>query len=247
MAEIWKLPDRDHREDEPERPQSRSVHTPDEIVKVVRAVAAPSPDGLYDDLESDLVRRSLKAGVRSLMLTGAQNRVGVSTIAARFAHSVSRDPSVRVLLVDTHLRAPSLDRIFTLPDGDSFYDLLTGATGLDTLAPASVENLHVLTAGRSISDPRAFFRRSIIGKIVNDLVSRYDLVVFDAPPIRDCVEARTLAAKVDGVVLVVRGGQTSRREGRLAIHQIGESGAPLLGVVLNSARSYVPRWLYDRI
>lgn len=245
MAEIWTLPKRADWEGDLEEDRTRLVPRSEEDANALPVPVAVPSDAIYDELETDLVRRLSFAGVRSLMFTGTDDGVGVSTIAARFAQSVARDPVVRVLLVDAHLRAPSLDRMFKFPDGDSLFELLTGAPGLETLVPARVGNLSLLTAGRVVSNPRELFQSSTVGRVVKELSDKYDLVVFDAPPINTCIETRTLATRVGGVVLVVRGGQTRRRTGRLAVHQITTSGTPLMGIVLNGARSYVPRWLYD--
>ena len=67
--------------------------------------------------------------------------------------------------------------------------------------------------------------------------SAYDLVVIDTPPLNAVSDAFPLLTKVDGVVIVGWVGR-SRRDAAQRLHQVlTSSGAPLLGVVANGAKS----------
>ena len=76
-------------------------------------------------------------------------------------------------------------------------------------------------------------------RTVDQLKQRYDMVVFDAPPLLAAADAAILGTLVDGVVLVVRAGQTERVAARQAVHKLRQVNARLLGAVLNDPDSKV--------
>ena len=75
--------------------------------------------------------------------------------------------------------------------------------------------------------------------IVRALRERFDIVIFDAPPVLPVADATLLAGEMDGVLLVVMGGLTPREVALRAREVLADAGAPLLGVVLNNAGEVV--------
>ena len=63
---------------------------------------------------------------------------------------------------------------------------------------------------------------------------RYDRIIIDTPPITAVADAVILAAQADGVILVCHAFETRRGPARNAIEKIRESGANILGAVLNN-------------
>jgi Mrp family chromosome partitioning ATPase len=70
----------------------------------------------------------------------------------------------------------------------------------------------------------------------------YDMVIIDSPPLLVASEAGALAAKADGVLLVIRAGQTQREAAQLALQQLGIVGANVIGAVLNDPDAEVPQY-----
>jgi Mrp family chromosome partitioning ATPase len=68
--------------------------------------------------------------------------------------------------------------------------------------------------------------------LLEELAARFDLVIFDSPPVMAAADARILAQKVDAVVMAVRWGATRRESVKLALRQLEADGARATGVVL---------------
>jgi Mrp family chromosome partitioning ATPase len=101
-------------------------------------------------------------------------------------------------------------------------------------------SLSVLTAGaRGIAGDVISGRR--MSEALTEMRAAYELVVIDSPPMALLASARSLAARSDGVVLVVRAGQSRRKAVEAALAALGPE--KLVGLVLNSAR--VPRRGYQ--
>jgi polysaccharide biosynthesis transport protein len=65
------------------------------------------------------------------------------------------------------------------------------------------------------------------------LKTEYDVIVLDTPPVLVSADAATLAASADGVIMVVRAGQTDRGAAELARQRVSSAGGRVLGAVLN--------------
>ena len=71
--------------------------------------------------------------------------------------------------------------------------------------------------------------------MLEDLRSRYDVVVLDAPPLLPVTDAALLATRADGAVVVVSHGRTTRDQLATAIERLESVDATTLGVVVNQA------------
>jgi polysaccharide biosynthesis transport protein len=81
-----------------------------------------------------------------------------------------------------------------------------------------------------------------LGDLLHQLQREYDLIVLDTPPVLVSADATTLAASADGVILVVRAGQTDRGAAELARHRVSAAGGQVLGAVLNDPDGLTARF-----
>jgi capsular exopolysaccharide synthesis family protein len=112
-------------------------------------------------------------------------------------------------------------------NGDS-EDMLTAV-----LRPTPIRGLTLLTCGAMPTNPTNLLSGVRMRALLQELVQRFDLVILDTPPVLATADARILGGISDGVLLVVRAGQTERLAAQRAQHQLHQAGARLLGVVLN--------------
>jgi capsular exopolysaccharide synthesis family protein len=176
--------------------------------------------------------------VRTLAVTSPHGREGKTVISCNLAIAFT-ETHRRVLLVDADLRQPRLHSIFDLPNTFGLSDILSGkhdirAHPLNSLVrQTAIEGLHVLPSGpgsphitRLLYSPRAaeLFRR---------LQESFDMIVIDTPPALLLADARVLARRSDGVVLVFRAGQTSMQSAHELLCQMERDRTPVLGTILN--------------
>jgi Mrp family chromosome partitioning ATPase len=72
-----------------------------------------------------------------------------------------------------------------------------------------------------------------MAELLPKLREMVDLVIIDSPPVQAVADPLVLAARVDGVVLVVDAGKTARETLRRTVDALGRVGVHLVGVVLN--------------
>jgi capsular exopolysaccharide synthesis family protein len=143
---------------------------------------------------------------------------------------------MRVLLVDTDLRRPSIHTIFGKHKEPGVMNVLNGG-GLPGVIHADVlPNLHVMCSGITPPNPSAVIASIRMRDFLGDLNKDFDLVLLDSPPLFAVNDALILATLVDGIILVASAGDTTRAELGDAIEALGEMREKLLGVVLNNFR-----------
>jgi len=70
------------------------------------------------------------------------------------------------------------------------------------------------------------------------------IVIVDAPPVMAVTDAAVLSPRVDGVLLVIKPGQTKLDAARHSVEQLRRVGANIVGVVLNSVDPRSSRYGY---
>jgi polysaccharide biosynthesis transport protein len=186
--------------------------------------------------------------LRTVLVVSPAQGDGKTTIALHLAEAAARAGS-RVLLLEVDLRAPALSRTLGVGARRGISDVLIGiATLHEAVDPVEVDpafrraisagSLDVLSAGAVLPpNPAELLESTAMSSLLVQARAAYDLVVIDAPPLTAVSDAIPLLGRVDGVVVVGRIGR-SRRDAAGRLRQVLESsGATLLGVIANGAKS----------
>ena len=184
---------------------------------------------------------------RTILVTSSQPGEGKTSTTVHLALSLSQLAS-NVVVVDADMRKPRCHRALGVEPTAGLSEVLRGLVRLpDAIQQYTVANgrvasgngmargpqVHVLQAGHPPSDPSALLATPRMEEILATLVSTYDLVLIDSPPVFPITDSAILAPRVDGVVLVVRGHATDRHVTREALDRLHFMQAKVMGVVLN--------------
>jgi capsular exopolysaccharide synthesis family protein len=101
------------------------------------------------------------------------------------------------------------------------------------LQPTGVNNLSVVMSGSLPPNPSELLGSKRMKQFLEHLHKSCDMVIIDAPPLLPVTDALVLAPMTDGVVLVIDYGSTRIGEALQGKTQLDQSGARLLGVVMN--------------
>lgn len=151
----------------------------------------------------------------------------------------------RVIIVDADLRgtpnAESLSALFG--QGNATEGIATAVLGPEEehrtiilpVIETGVANLLLLPAGTRGPNPADLLGADAFGVVLAALRAQADVVLIDAPPVVDVADSRAIAARVDGVLLLVAQGKTRRPQAQRALAALEQVGAHVLGVVLTEA------------
>jgi capsular exopolysaccharide synthesis family protein len=172
----------------------------------------------------------------ALTVTSAEEGAGKTLTSLNLALTLTRGQERRVLLVEGDLWRPQV-WTYLDPEHPTRPGLLQVLERQKTLAEAVVEvagtSLEVLTAGaQGVAGDVLSGRR--MSEVLAEMRTAYEIVVIDSPPMALLASARSLAARADGVVLVVRAGQSKRKGIERALEVLGPE--KLIGAVLNGVR-----------
>ncbi len=171
--------------------------------------------------------------LRTLMVTSPNPLEGKTTVAISLA-IVMAQSGKRVLLVDTDLRRPRIHHAFGMPSTVGVTSVILEQCSLgEAVQQSQVSGLDVLPCGPTPPNPSEILQTAKFAELMNEARDRYDLVVFDSPPLGAVTDAAVLGPQVAGAILVVQGGSTSRQGMYSAVKQLRGVGANLLGAVLN--------------
>jgi capsular exopolysaccharide synthesis family protein len=193
----------------------------------------------FRQIRSQLTAQTENSPVNTLLVASIAPGGGSTTVASNLAASIALNDR-RVLLVDANFYRPSVKGLYKNVPAEGLSDVLNDPSLLETAIVASpdVPKLHILGAGRGA--PRGS-SEMLEGKAFRDLVdslkSKYDLVIFDGAPLNLVADSLTLAARVDGVISVIRAGEVSRGTVSRIREQLRQVHANLLGFVLNAAQT----------
>jgi non-specific protein-tyrosine kinase len=201
--------------------------------------ASPANSALaeaYRVLRTNLQFSTVGKPMRTLMVTSSKPKEGKSTTASNLAIVVAQSGK-KVILVDGDLRRPVQHRVFELDNEQGLTSaFLDTKTGIDRfLKPVTTDSLSVLPSGPVPHNPSELLDSGRMLEVIEELKSRADIVIFDSPPVLSVADATILAAKMDGVLLVVDSGYTRRGTAKRAKEVLQGIGANIVGVVVNRA------------
>jgi capsular exopolysaccharide synthesis family protein len=189
-----------------------------------------------------------------LGVTSAIDGEGKTTIASGVAAAVAEDGALlgfgrepdTVLLIECNMGTPPADPRLGKRTGPGLIQVLTGERRLEeAIRPTEIERLSVLRLGEPAHNFPLAIRTATLPDVIEQVRSRFGLVVLDLPAVLNSTDTQVLSRLVDQVILVVRAGVTPAKLVQQAIDQLGEE--TLLGVVLNDSRSDLPSWLEHRL
>lgn len=185
-------------------------------------------------IRTNLMFMSPDRRFRRLLISSAGPQEGKTTTALNIAIAMSQSGS-RVLLVDTDMRRPRVHKVFDMDNLVGLTSLLLGEkTYEEAIGQTRVPNLDVLRCGPIPPNPTELLHTRRFVEIVEELDTRYDVVIYDSPPIVAVADSMVLSNLVDGVIFVIRSGVTRLDLAKRAKERLVGVNGTILGSVVNA-------------
>ncbi len=174
---------------------------------------------------------------KSILVTSTRSFTDSNTIAADIATLVARNGK-KVALVDADLRRPVIHKLFDLPNRVGLCDVLSGSRSpLAVMHHLDNKCLSILPGGILAKGNGDLIGSPKMVDLLQLLKSQFDKVIIHGPPFFFS-EAATLAAQVDGVVLLIHPGYSQVETSQSIIERFQKTGATIIGIVMRSQPRY---------
>jgi tyrosine-protein kinase Etk/Wzc len=192
----------------------------------------------YRTLRTNILFSHADQPKRVLMVTSSGPKEGKSTTVSNLAITFAQMGN-RTLLIDADLRRPILHKLFGLDKHVGLTNVLVGRASLPEAVKRleDLPNLDILNCGIIPPNPAELLGSENMQDVLNIAKETYNIILVDTPPTIAVTDASILAPIMDGVLLVIRAGNTQRDAARRAFEQLSKVGAPVMGSVLNSIKA----------
>ena len=190
----------------------------------------------YRHLRTSVLLSTAGRAPRTLLVTSSLPSEGKTTTVVNMA-TVLAQTNVKVLVIDADMRRPRLHHVFGMENREGLSSMLssdvTAAELLSIAHPYKESNIHLLSSGPLPPNPAELLGSQQMRNLLEEASQHFKYIVIDSPPIASFTDGVLISAIVDGVLLVVQGGKTSRQVVKRTRQMLHEIGAKVIGVVLN--------------
>ena len=191
----------------------------------------------YRTFRTNIQFTNLDSPPQTILVTSPGPGEGKSTTVANLAITFAQ-MGTKTMLMDTDFRRPILHSIFGLEKEIGITNHLVGKAPLEmVIKKTTVPNLDIITCGVIPPNPSELLASEKMKGFLEQLKAKYQMILFDSPPVIAVTDAAVLSLLLDGVVLVASAGQTSQQGLTRAKTLLENVKAKILGVVLNKVEA----------
>ena len=203
-------------------------------LELTREMRSPTAEA-YRQLRTSLRFCSVGAAPKRILITSGQSGDGKTTTAINAAITLAQS-GADVVLIDCDLRRPRVHDHFAISNAAGVTNFLSGQQiEIEELLHTyeEVPKLKIMTAGPMPANPADFLGSDEMANLLSIMSDRFTHVILDSPPASAFADAALLSTLVDGVVIVVDSGRSSRTVARRVKQRLTQVGARIYGVVIN--------------
>ena len=187
----------------------------------------------YKVLRANIMFSIIKSGCRSFVVSSSLPSEGKSTIAVNTAIALSQTDA-RVLLIDTDLRRPKINRFLGLPNTPGLSNYLIGMNSInEVLHKTTYPNLMVFCAGSRVPNPSELLASAQMETLLEQLKTKFDYIVIDSAPLNVVSDTYPIIKNTDGVLMVVYQNRSDYKELDKTMKSLEMVDCKVIGFVLN--------------
>ncbi len=188
---------------------------------------------------------------KSIVVTSSKHGEGKTSTCINLAVTLAQ-ANKKVLLMDCDLRNPKIHHILGLKNQEGVSTFLSECSDPlnHLIRETSIPNLYVLTSGQIPPNPSELVGSPLMKRCLGVLSQRFDHILVDTPPLLAVTDGSILANLVDGVILVISGGDTPKEAIMRSKHLLACAQARIIGAMLNNVDlntcepNYYSRYFY---
>jgi tyrosine-protein kinase Etk/Wzc len=199
---------------------------------------SPTPIGeAYRALRTHLLFSRNHERPHSIVLTSVSPEEGKSFTASNLA-IIFAQQRTNTLVVDADLRRGVLHNTFQMRREPGLANYLSTSVTLASIVQQThIPNLAFISCGALMPNPSELLGSPLMRRFLDEVSRKFDMVIFDTPPLDAATDAVVLGTQVQAVVIIVRAGRTSRSKAMEKMEIFQSVPAKVVGAVLNGSAS----------
>ncbi|PQJ29371.1 GumC family protein [Rubritalea profundi] len=204
-------------------------------VGVLYKMSTASPDAeAYRILRTNIEFNRPSQDDNAITVVSGGAGEGKSTTLVNLAY-ICAQGGYSTLMIDADLRRPRLHTFFDINNSVGLTNYLTTTLPLeDVVLQTSIENLYFMPSGILPADASGILNSRRMSELIQEVKSRFDLVLVDSPPILGVSDASVISSEVDLTMIVVQHRKLPRNMLVRVKQAVENVGGTVLGVVLNN-------------
>jgi capsular exopolysaccharide synthesis family protein len=168
-----------------------------------------------------------------ILVTSAGPSEGKTLCASNLAVTMAQ-AGARVVILDCDMRRPRVHNVFRVSRDTGISNILVGNSEIEEVVISGlVENLSIIPCGPIPPNPSEILGSKKMISFLEILRKTYNRIIIDTPPITAVTDSAVIAQHVDGVIVVIRAGETPRQIVENGVGKLKSVNAHILGAVLN--------------
>jgi capsular exopolysaccharide synthesis family protein len=190
----------------------------------------------YRSLRFNIEFSATDRKIKTITITSANRGEGKTTIALNLAVAYAQIGK-KVVLLDANLRTPSIHLAFGGDNSRGLTNYLTKRSAASEIIQESyIENLSFIMSGPIPTNPSELLASEQMNLLLAELKMNYDMIIVDTPAVLSLTDAKIMATKCDGVLLVVEYGKLKQNVAKRVKEELLLTKATLMGVVMNKTK-----------
>jgi len=204
-------------------------------VGLLHESAGNTPDAeAYRILRTNVEFNRKSSDDNSITVVSGGAGEGKSTTLMNLAY-VCAQGGYTTLIIDADLRRPRLHTYFGVENKQGLANYLTtDATLEDVVSKVNTENLFFMSSGNTPTDAASILNSRRMTDMIEEVKSRFDLVLIDSPPILGVSDASIISSEVDHTIIVIQHRKLPRKLLQRVKQAVENVGGNIIGVVLNN-------------
>ncbi|HFQ79972.1 MAG TPA: polysaccharide biosynthesis tyrosine autokinase [Desulfobacterales bacterium] len=187
----------------------------------------------YKGIRTSLLLSSADRPPKAILVTSMLPGEGKTTTAANLAAVIAQS-ELKVLLIDADLRKGRLHKMFDFDNSKGLSTYLAGIDGSEVMVAGPEKNLKIIPSGPVPPNPSELLSSRKMKDLLSSAADKFDIVIFDSPPVMSVTDALILSKIVDGTTIVIKAGETTYEAVERELKSFRELDSRILGIVLNA-------------
>lgn len=192
----------------------------------------------FRTIRTNIEYSMIDGDLKTLMVTSSTPFEG-KTFASSNIATVFAAQGKKVLYVDADMRKSTAHRTFNIPNRVGLTTWLTSKEKNidDCITYVKETGVYVLTSGPKPPNPAELLNSNKMTKLIEEVREKFELIIFDLPPMIGLTDAQIMATKTDGVIFIIRKDAADKKYLKKAKEQLDNVGANIIGAVFNGIDS----------